>query len=175
MIRDGSLTAVTYVEFLIERIQRLDPILRCTITLAAEAALAAARTADVEIGRGDCRGPLHGVPVAIKDCIATAGLRTTANSRVFADWVPNEDAPSVSALRRAGAIVLAKVNLNELAWSIPADDALRAPPRNPWSPTHYAMGSSSGSAVAVPSSPCPAALWTEARGSVPQAPATCGT
>jgi len=174
MIRDGSLTSVTYVEFLIERIQRLDPILRCTITLAAEAALAAARTADVEIGRGDWRGPLHGVPVAIKDCIATAGLRTTANSRVFAGWVPHEDAPSVSALRRAGAIVLAKVNLNELAWSIPAEDDLRAPPRNPWSPTHYAMGSSSGSAVAVASGLCPVALGTDAGGSVRQPAANCG-
>jgi aspartyl-tRNA(Asn)/glutamyl-tRNA(Gln) amidotransferase subunit A len=174
MIRDGSLDSVTYVEFLIERIQRLDPMLRCTITLAAETALEAAHAADIEIRRGDWRGPLHGVPIAIKDCIATAGLRTTANSRVFADWVPYEDAPSVSALRRAGAIVLAKMNLNELAWSIPAEDDLRAPPRNPWSTSHYAMGSSSGSAVAVASGLCPGALGTDAGGSVRQPAANCG-
>lgn len=174
LIRDGSLTSVAYVEFLIERIRRLDPLLRCTITLAADAAIAAAHTADTEIRSGGWRGPLHGVPVAIKDCIATAGLLTTANSRSRAGWVPSEDAPSVSALRRAGAVVLAKVNLNELAWSIPAEDDLHPPPRNPWSPSHYAMGSSSGSAVAVASGLCPAALGTDAGGSVRQPAANCG-
>ena len=174
MIHDGSLDSVTYVEFLIERMQRLDPMLRCTITMAAEAALEAARAADMAIKRGDWRGPLHGVPIAVKDCIATAGLRTTANSRVLAEWVPDADAPSVSALRLAGAIVLAKANLNEFAWSIPAEDDLRAPPRNPWSPNHYAMGSSSGSAVAVASGLCPAALGTDAGGSVRQPAANCG-
>ena len=174
MIRDRALDSVTYVEFLIERMQRLDPMLRCTITMAAEAALEAARTADMEISHGDWKGALHGVPIAVKDCIATAGLRTTANSRLLAGWVPDEDAPSVSALRRAGAIVLAKANLNELAWSIPAEDDLCAPPRNPWSPSHYAMGSSSGSAVAVASGLCPAALGTDAGGSVRQPAANCG-
>ena len=174
MIRDRALDSVTYVEFLIERMQRLDPMLRCTITMAAGAALEAARTADMEISHGDWKGALHGVPIAVKDCIATAGLRTTANSRLLAGWVPDEDAPSVSALRRAGAIVLAKANLNELAWSIPAEDDLCAPPRNPWSPNHYAMGSSSGSAVAVASGLCPAALGTDAGGSVRQPAANCG-
>jgi aspartyl-tRNA(Asn)/glutamyl-tRNA(Gln) amidotransferase subunit A len=174
MIREGSLDSVAYVEFLIERMQRLDPMLRSTITIAAEAALEAARTADKEIRHGDWKGPLHGVPIAVKDCIATAGLRTTANSRVLAEWVPDADAPAVAALRRAGAIVLAKANLNEFAWSIPSEDDLRAPPRNPWSPSHYAMGSSSGSAVAVASGLCPAALGTDAGGSVRQPAANCG-
>ena len=173
-IRDGSLTPTAYIEALIERTRRLDPVLRCFVTLAAGTAHAAAQVAEHEIGQGTSRGPLHGIPIGIKDSIATAGLRTTANSRVLAEWVPEEDAPCVEALRRAGAIVMAKLNLNEFAWSIPSENDLHPPPRNPWSPGHYAMGSSSGSAVAVASGLCPAALGTDAGGSVRQPAANCG-
>jgi aspartyl-tRNA(Asn)/glutamyl-tRNA(Gln) amidotransferase subunit A len=157
-----------------ERVQILDPMLRSTITLAAETARAAAQVAESELGGGNWRGPLHGIPIGIKDCIATGGLRTTANSRVLADWVPVKDAPAVAELREAGAIIFAKLNLNEFAWSIPSEDDLYPPPRNPWSPAHSAMGSSSGSAVAVASGLCPAALGTDAGGSVRQPAANCG-
>jgi aspartyl-tRNA(Asn)/glutamyl-tRNA(Gln) amidotransferase subunit A len=136
--------------------------------------MAEAQAAESEIGRGEWRGPLHGIPIGIKDCIATAGLRTTANSRLLADWVPAEDAPSVAALRAAGAIVFAKLNLNEFAWSIPSESDLNPPPRNPWSLDHFAMGSSSGSAVAVAGGLCPAAIGTDAGGSVRQPAANCG-
>ncbi len=173
-IRDGSLKPTELIEALIERSRRLEPSLRCIITLAVEAALSTARVAESEIGRGAWRGPLHGIPIGIKDSIATAGLRTTANSRVLADWVPDEDAPSVASLRKAGAIVLAKLNLNEFAWSIPSEDDFHPPPRNPWSPSHFSMGSSSGSAVAVASGLCPAALGTDAGGSIRQPAANCG-
>jgi len=173
-IREGSVKPTEYVEALVERARRLDPLLRCTITLAADAALEDARAAEDEILHGKGRGPLHGIPVGVKDCIATAGLRTTANSRVLADWVPENDAPAMAATRRAGAIVLAKLNLNEFAWSIPGEDDLCPPPRNPWSPTQLAMGSSSGSAVAVASGICPAALGTDAGGSVRQPASNCG-
>ena len=173
-MRDGSLAPTELVEALIERSRRLEPSLRCVITLAADAAVGAARVAESEIARGAWTGPLHGIPIGIKDSIATAGLRTTANSRVLADWVPEEDAPSVASLRQAGAIVLAKLNLNEFAWSIPSEDDLHPPPRNPWSPSHYSMGSSSGSAVAVASGLCPAALGTDAGGSIRQPAANCG-
>ena len=173
-IRDGSLQPTRYVEALVDRALRLNKQLRCTVTLAAEAALAEARVAEEEIERGGWRGPLHGVPIGIKDCISTAGLLTTANSRVLADWVPAEDAPTVAALRRAGALVLAKLNLNEFAWSIPSEDDLYPPPRNPWRPDHLSMGSSSGSAVAVASGICPAALGTDAGGSVRQPASNCG-
>jgi aspartyl-tRNA(Asn)/glutamyl-tRNA(Gln) amidotransferase subunit A len=157
-----------------ERVQILDPMLRSTITLAAETARAAAQVAESELGGGNWKGPLHGIPIGIKDCIATGGLRTTANSRVLADWVPVKDAPAVAELREAGAIIFAKLNLNEFAWSIPSEDDLYPPPRNPWSPAHSAMGSSSGSAVAVASGLCPAALGTDAGGSVRQPAANCG-
>ncbi len=173
-IREGSLSPTDLVEALIVRIQRLDPVLRSTITLAAESALATAQVAARDIRRGEWAGPLHGVPLGIKDCIATAGLRTTANSRVLADWVPDEDAPAVAGVRSAGAIVLSKLNLNEFAWAIPAEDDLHAPPRNPWSLGHFAMGSSSGSAVAVASGLCLGALGTDAGGSVRQPAANCG-
>lgn len=173
-IREGSLSPATYVEALIERVRRLDPMLRSTITLASESALAAAQVAESELERGAWKGPLHGIPIGIKDCISTAGLRTTANSRLCSDWIPSDDAPAVAALRAAGAIVFAKLNLNEFAWSIPSEDDLYPPPRNPWSPDHFAMGSSSGSAVAVASGLCPAALGTDAGGSVRQPAANCG-
>lgn len=173
-IREGSLSPTTYVETLIERVRRLDPMLRSTITLASASALESAQAAESELDRGVWRGPLHGIPIGIKDSIATAGLCTTANSRVLSDWIPADDAPSVAALRAAGAIVFAKLNLNEFAWSIPSEDDLYPPPRNPWSPDHFAMGSSSGSAVAVAGGLCPAALGTDAGGSVRQPAANCG-
>jgi aspartyl-tRNA(Asn)/glutamyl-tRNA(Gln) amidotransferase subunit A len=173
-IRNGSLSPTTYVEALIERVRRLDPMLRTTITLASESALAAAQVAESELERGAWRGPLHGIPIGIKDCISTAGLRTTANSQVLSDWIPSDDAPAVAALRAAGAIVFAKLNLNEFAWSIPSEDDPYPPPRNPWSPDHFAMGSSSGSAVAVASGLCPGALGTDGGGSVRQPAANCG-
>ena len=149
-------------------------MLRSTITLASENALASAQAAESELERGAWIGPLHGIPIGIKDCIASAGLRTTANSHVLHDWIPADDAPAVAALRAAGALVFAKLNLNEFAWSIPSEDDLYPPPRNPWSPDHFAMGSSSGSAVAVASGLCPAALGTDAGGSVRQPAANCG-
>ena len=173
-IREGSLAPADLVEALVERVRRLDPTLRSTITLAADSALTAALAAGDAIGRGEWAGPLHGVPLGIKDCIATAGLRTTANSRVMGNWVPDKDAPAVSAVRNAGAIVLSKLNLNEFAWAIPDENDVNPPPRNPWSLGHYAMGSSSGSAVAVAAGLCPAALGTDAGGSVRQPAANCG-
>ncbi len=173
-IREGSLTPTELVEALIERSHRLDPTLRSTITLAGESVLAASQAAGDAIRRGQWAGPLHGIPLGIKDCIATAGLRTTANSRVLADWVPDRDAPVVATLRGAGALVLSKLNLNEFAWAIPSEDDLNPPPRNPWSLGHFAMGSSSGSAVAVAAGLCPAALGTDAGGSVRQPAANCG-
>jgi aspartyl-tRNA(Asn)/glutamyl-tRNA(Gln) amidotransferase subunit A len=173
-IRDGSLSPPALVEALVERSQRLDPLLRSTITAAGETALREAEAAEKAIRRGQWKGPLHGIPFGVKDCIATAGIRTTANSRLLSAWVPANDAPAVSALRRAGAIVISKLNLNEFAWSIPAESDLSPPPRNPWQPASQAMGSSSGSAVAVAAGLCCFALGTDAGGSIRQPAANCG-
>ena len=162
-IEAGKLAPRELVEALVERTRELDPLLRSTITLRPEAA-------DEPIGRG----ALGGIPFGVKDCIATAGVRTTANSRLLQDWVPAEDAPAVAALRRAGGVLLSKLNLNEFAWAIPGEGDLYPPPRNPWRPETYAMGSSSGAAVAVASGLVPFALGTDAGGSIRQPAANCG-
>ena len=172
--RAGTLTPLELVQDLAERTHEQDGLLRSTITLAFESAVHGAEAAGAEIRRGEWPGPLHGIPFGVKDCIATAGIRTTANSRLLAGRVPSRDAPSVTALRRSGAIVLSKLNLNEFAWSIPSEQDLNPPPRNPWRPEGFAMGSSSGSAVAVASGLCPFALGTDAGGSVRQPAANCG-
>src|SRR5919204_3908815 len=129
------------------RIERLDPHLRAFITVNAEQALAEARAAD-DVGAGDL-GPLHGVPLAIKDNIATRGLRTTAGSRILADRIPDADAPVVQRLRAAGAIVLGKTNMHEFAYGGTSSNVHYGAVRNPWNRDHVPGGSSGGSAVAV--------------------------
>jgi aspartyl-tRNA(Asn)/glutamyl-tRNA(Gln) amidotransferase subunit A len=161
----GEVTAVDLTEAALRAIAADDPQLHAFITVDADAARGAAVAADRLAGSGRGRGPLHGVPVAIKDNIPTAGLRTTYNSRAYADWTPAADAPAVRRLRRAGAIVLGKTNLNEFGWSVPSPADLVAPPRNPWNTGHLMVGSSSGSAAAVAAGMVPVALGTDGGGS----------
>src|SRR5919201_3527447 len=154
------------------RIERLDPRLRAFITVNAEQALAEARAAD-DVGAGDL-GPLHGVPVAIKDNIATRGLRTTAGSRVLADWCPDMDAPIVDKLRQAGAVVLGKTNMHEFAYGGTCTNLHYGAVRNPWGTDHVPGGSSGGSGAAVAAGLCAAALGTDTAGSVRLPAAQCG-
>src|SRR5207244_1190941 len=130
----------------------------------------AARAAD----SSDATGPLHGVPVAIKDNIATAGLRTTGGSRVLADWVPTADAPVVANLRRAGAVILGKTNLHEFAYGGTCTNVEFGAVRNPWNTAHVPGGSSGGSGVAVAASLCAAALGTDTAGSIRLPACQCG-
>jgi aspartyl-tRNA(Asn)/glutamyl-tRNA(Gln) amidotransferase subunit A len=161
----GEVTAADLTEAALARVASADPDLRAFITVDADGARAAAADADRAISRGERYGPLHGVPVAIKDNIPTAGLRTTYNSRAYAFWTPVTDAPAVERLRRAGAVVLGKTNLNEFGWSVPSADDLAPPPRNPWNTAHLTVGSSSGSAVAVAAGMTAVALGTDGGGS----------
>ena len=154
------------------RIERLDPRLRAFITVNAEQALAEARAAD-DVGAGDL-GPLHGVPVAIKDNIATRGLRTTAGSRVLADWCPDMDAPIVDKLRQSGAVVLGKTNMHEFAYGGTCTNLHYGAVRNPWGTDHVPGGSSGGSGAAVAAGLCAAALGTDTAGSVRLPAAQCG-
>lgn len=163
--RRGDVSPVELTRTYLERIARLDRGLHAFLTVAADEVLADAEDAERCLSRGDSR-PLLGMPVAVKDSIATRGIRTTANSRVLEDWVPAHDAAAVARLRSAGAIVIGKTNLNEFGWSIPRDDDLCPPPRNPWNPALAAVGSSSGSGVAVAAGLCAAALGTDGGGSV---------
>ena len=138
-------------------------------------ARAEAHAAEREIAAGDYRGPLHGIPLAHKDSLATAGLRTTAASRVLADWVPRQDAESVARLRAAGAVLLGKLMLSEFACGYAApDDALFREARNPWNTRHVPGGSSSGSAAALAAGFCMGSLGGDTGGSIRNPANNCG-
>lgn len=163
--REGATSPVAVAEVLLARVERWNPSLHAYITVAADRVLAEARAAERRLADGD-PSPLLGVAFGIKDSLPTRGLRTTANSRVLERWLPSRDAAAVARLREAGAVILGKTNLNEFGWSLPAEDDLCPPPRNPWNPACAAIGSSSGSGVAVAAGLATAALGTDGGGSV---------
>jgi aspartyl-tRNA(Asn)/glutamyl-tRNA(Gln) amidotransferase subunit A len=156
------------------RIEKLNPVLNAFITITAESALEQARTAEAEIGRGEWKGPLHGIPLAVKDLVETAGVRTTAASAVLEHYVPSEDAEVVRRLRHAGAVLLGKLNLHEFAYGGSGVIGHFGPARNPWNPAHITAGSSSGSAAAVAGGLCYGAIGTDTAGSIRLPAACCG-
>jgi aspartyl-tRNA(Asn)/glutamyl-tRNA(Gln) amidotransferase subunit A len=170
-IAAGKLSPVALTELCLARIDRYNPSLRAFILVVRDEALAAARQAEAEIKAGLHRGPLHGIPIGLKDAIDTAGMRTTIGSRVFADRVPSEDAECVRRLKRAGAIILGKQENHEFCLGGPAMDAFAPPARNPWNPEVYAGGSSSGGGVAIAAGMCLASIGTDTGGSI-RIPAT---
>ena len=159
MIASGELSPPTLMESLLGRIQQLEPSLKAWVTLDQEAAMDAAQTSEREIHRNGPRGLLHGIPVGIKDIFYTAGVKTTACSDVYADFVPTYDAACVAKLKAEGAIVLGKTVTTPYAASDPS------PTVNPWNPEHTPGGSSSGSTVAVAARMCPVALGSQTVGS----------
>ncbi len=169
-----KLSPVELTKALLERIDRLDPKLNVFIRLDADAALAAARAAEAEIVSGHPRGPLHGVPVGVKDIIDVAGLPTTCHSKILADNVAAADAVCVSRLRGAGAIVLGKLSTHEFAIGGPSFDLPWPPARNPWNTAHHPGGSSSGSGSGVAAGLFPLALGSDTGGSVRNPASACG-
>lgn len=167
-IEGGMLSPRELLEALIKRIDRLEPVLEAWVTIDYEGARAAAEVLGKEAEEGRIRGPLHGIPVGVKDIYHTEGLRTTMGSPMYSEFIPTRDATSVARLREAGAIILGKTETTEFALSDPA------PTRNPWNTEHTPGGSSSGSAAAVSSGMCPAALGTQTGGSVIRPAAFCG-
>lgn len=160
---------------LLARIERLDPELNVFIRLDAEAALAAAREAGREIAAGRVRGPLHGVPVGIKDIIDVAGLPTTCHSAVLADAPPaGADAAVVARLRQAGAVIIGKLSTHEFAIGGPSFDLPFPPARNPWNRGHHPGGSSSGSGAGLAAGLFPLALGTDTAGSIRNPASACG-
>ncbi|MFR9749784.1 amidase [Nocardia sp. 004] len=148
----------------LERIDRLNPLLGAYTTVLAESALADAERAEEEIGRGEYRGPLHGIPIAVKDLCYTEGTATTAGMAIYRDFHPTYDATVVSRLRRAGAVLLGKLHMCEAGGAEyhPSFPAVV----NPWSPHHWAGASSSGSGVATTAGLCVASLGTDTGGSI---------
>ena len=169
-----ELTSVELTRAYLERIERLNPRVNAYITVTGEQALAQARVLDAEMASGRSRGVLHGVPVALKDNIDTAGVRTTAASAVYADRVPTEDAPVVRRLRDAGAVFLGKLNMHEFAYGGTCVVSHYGPVRNPWDLGYTPGGSSGGSAAAVAARMCAAALGTDTAASIRFPAACCG-
>jgi Asp-tRNA(Asn)/Glu-tRNA(Gln) amidotransferase A subunit family amidase len=165
MLRRGEVSSVELVKASLARIDELNDVVHAFITVDRDGALTAAQAADAQRSDGLPDSPLHGVPVAVKDNLDTAGLPTTQNSRALADHVPSVDAPAVARLRSAGAVIVGKTNMNEFGWSLPSEADLVPPVRHPWNPSYRSIGSSSGSAAAVAAGMAYAALGTDGGGS----------
>jgi aspartyl-tRNA(Asn)/glutamyl-tRNA(Gln) amidotransferase subunit A len=173
-IHAGKASSAEATEAYLRRIERHDGVLKAYITVMAERALAQARTADDELRRGTRRGPLHGVPIGLKDLIAVAGVRMTAGSRVMADRVAERDADVTERLHAAGAVILGKLSMHEFAFGRPVVDGAFPTGRNPWDVAHEPAGSSSGSGVAVAAGLCAGALGSDTGGSIRGPAARCG-
>jgi aspartyl-tRNA(Asn)/glutamyl-tRNA(Gln) amidotransferase subunit A len=173
-VRRKEVSPLELTRACLERIEKLNPALNAFITVSADSALAEARAAEIEISRGEWRGPLHGIPVALKDLIDTAGTRTTAASELFEHRVPTEDADVVQRLRRAGAVILGKNNLHEYAYGGSSLVSFFGDVHNPRNTGHIAGGSSGGSAAAVAAELCYAAIGTDTAGSIREPAALCG-
>ncbi len=169
-----TLSPVELLTALLKRVEALDPRLNAFIRLDAEGAMDAARTAEKEIVQGRIRGPLHGVPVGIKDIIDVATLPTTCHSQVLINNIAKTDAVVVQKLRQAGAVIMGKLSTHEFAIGGPSFDLPFPPARNPWNPDHHPGGSSSGSGAGVCAGLFPVALGSDTGGSVRNPASACG-
>ena len=174
LIKARKLSPVEYTQALLRRTDALDPQLNAYITRTSEAALEAARSAEAEIARGNWRGPLHGIPFAVKDIYDTAGVLTSGHSRICIDRVPSKDATAVAKLRAAGAIPMGKLATHEFAHGGPSFDLPWPPARNPWNTAHFTGGSSSGSGAAIAAGLVPASLGSDTGGSIRGPAGLCG-
>jgi len=174
LLRGRKVSPVELTNACLARIERLNPVLNAFITVTAEQALVDARAAESEIVRGRRRGPLHGIPIALKDLFDTAGVKTTAASAVFADRVPSQDAEVVRRLKQAGAILVGKLNMHEFAYGDTSAQTNFGPVRNPWDRQRISGGSSGGSGAAVSARLCYGALGSDTGGSIRQPSAYCG-
>ena len=173
-IRKGQTTSRALLEHVIERIDRLNPTLNAIVTLDLDAARAAADAADTALARGDVVGPLHGVPITIKDALETRGMRSTGGATELRDNVPDRDAPVVRAVREAGAIVLGKTNLPRWSGDLQSFNDLFGTTVNPWNPERVPGGSSGGAATAVAAGLSSFEIGTDIGGSIRIPSSYCG-
>jgi aspartyl-tRNA(Asn)/glutamyl-tRNA(Gln) amidotransferase subunit A len=166
LLRRRDASPIELTQACLKRIDQYNPSINAFITITREQALAAAREMEAEQRAGKWRGPLHGIPIALKDNIDTAGIRTTAASGVFKDRVPMEDAEVASRLKKAGAILLGKLNLHEFALGGTSAVTYFGAVHNPWALDHVPGGSSGGSAAAIAADLCIGTLGTDTGGSL---------
>src|SRR5437867_2354887 len=174
LIRGKALSPVEITRAVLERLERMNTRLGAYVMVHAERALGEAGAAERAVMAGEPLGPLHGVPVSIKDNLWTAGDRTPFGSRLFAEFVAPEDAPSVASLRAAGAIFVGRTNLPEFAWRGSTDNRLFGESRNPWDLTRTPGGSTGGGAAAVAAGLGPLALGSDGAGSIRIPASFCG-
>lgn len=165
-IRNKKLSPVEITDQLLKKIESEDEKFNSFVTVTAEEAMEQAKQAESDIQKGNIRGPLHGVPIALKDNIYTKGISTTVGSAIFKDFIPEYDATVVKKLKEAGAIILGKLNMHEVAYGTSGDRSFAGPVKNPYDPNKITGGSSSGSGAALAASFCYGALGTDTGGSV---------
>jgi len=174
MIRRREISPVELTQFVLERIERIQPVLNPFITITDDSARIQAKQAEREIAKGHYRGRLHGIPISLKDLFYTRGIRTTAGSRILRNFIPKENAPAAERLFEAGAILVGKTNLHEFAYGATNLNPHYGPVRNPWDPGRMSGGSSGGSAVSVVSALALGSLGTDTGGSIRIPSAACG-
>ena len=175
LIQQRKLSPVELARWYIDRISKLNGRLNAFLSVLADEAITEARAAENEIAHGHYRGPLHGIPIALKNIIAVKGVRMTCGSKILADHRPVRDATVVTRLREAGAVLLGTLHLHEFAWGVTSVNPHFGNARNPWNPERIPGGSSGGSSVAVASSMAMATLGTDTGGSVRIPSSLCGT
>ena len=174
LIRDREISPVDVVDACLARIEATEPTLNSFITLIPEQARAAARRAEQDIGRGNYRGPLHGIPVGLKDLFHTAGVRTTSGTRIYDTHVPTQDCTVAARFSDAGAILLGKLNMHPLAFGPTGENADYGHMHNPWNPERITGGSSGGSGSATAAGQCTITMGSDTGGSVRIPAALCG-
>ena len=166
LLERRALSPVELTEAVLQRIAVVDKKLNAYITTCGDQAREVAQAAEKMIRAGYHLGPLHGIPVALKDNIYTRGVRTTAGSKILGDFIPTEDATVTARLKRAGAVIVGKTNMHEFAWGGTTDNPHYGTCRNPWNPERFPAGSSGGSGAAVAARTCLGALGTDTGGSI---------